>query len=1289
MKDFRKDYASTKMSTLVEITGDDIAALGDAELRVLIGLLCEADYRSAGLPTDGITWGGHQNATDGGLDVVVRDSISPPVTSFVPKNITGFQVKKSDMPKAEIAKEMRPKGSLRESIKTLIQENGAYIIVSSNGSAAETALARRINAMKEAVVDEIDHKNLHLDFFDRGRVATWLRSHPSMILWVRNKIGKPLAAWRPYENWASAPGGVEEEYLLDDGLRLHNGTEATRRELSIENGLLKLRSALSTPGTSVRLVGLSGVGKTRLVQALFDSRVGENALNQYQAIYTEVSDNPAPDPVTIANQFIHDKTRAILIIDNCPPDLHHRLTQTCSRQQSTVSLLTVEYDVREDLPEETSVFRLEPASEEIIEKLISKRFAHISQVDARTIAHFSGGNARVAIALANTMQHGETLSGFRNEQLFERLFWQRHDTNESLLISAQAFSLVYSFEGTDTSSEQSEIKFLASLVGKSSVDLYRDLADLKERDLIQSRGVWRAVLPQAIANRLAERALESIPKDNLVNGFIGYSERLIKSFTRRLGYLHDCETAIDIVNDWLDQNGWIGKSINNLNSLGMKVLKNIAPVSPDKTLEAIERVANGSDGSVFTSRKNPYSSEFVRLLRHLAYDPALFDRSVELLCHYALSEDKNENNNSIRDVLKSLFYIYFSGTHASIEARTKVIEKLLNSIKQQEQELGFLLLDAALESWHFGAAYEFGFGARSRDYGYYPNTHGEIIHWFDTAIGICMRVALSGRPIAGRAKKLLSNKLRGLWTIAGMYDVLEEAAKKILEQGAWNDGWIAVRGIIRYDSNDFNNEVKEKLHKLEKVLKPDSLLEKVRAFVLSDQRGPFDLEDDFDDEEEDASAGYLRAAETTRRLGSEVANDAGTLNALLPDIVSTYNVRQYDFGMGLAEGSDDKKMLLQALYAALEKTSPEMRHFSVLRGFLSSCARSDPSFYNSTLDTLVKDELMVEWFPEFQLTSTIDQRGVERLREALDFGKARIHSFQYLAYERAHESISDDDLAGLLEKILLKEGGVDIALEILYFRFDEKDREALNYSDRLLALARDVMAAFSFEKEQSKHAHKLTEVVGVCLDGTKGSHAATIICQNLAEAISENRVYFFDFSQLLNKLAKMQPAIFLDAFLGGDNVKDYQRRRLFSFSYDFVRYDNPLSQISDIDLLLWCDKDPSSRYPLVASTAEVFKQSDETGKYEWKPFVYMIFEKAPVLEDVLKRIADALRPTSWSGSLAVIFERLAVLYQDLYKHDNEEVAAWAKGQYTELQEVIRKEREWESQRDREQNASFE
>ena len=744
---------------MFEITGEHIAQLNDSDLRSLIGLLCEADYRATGLRTSGITWGGHQNANDGGLDVVVQDEMSPPLNSFVPREMTGFQVKKSAMGKAEILKEMKPKGILRGKIKSLIRNKGAYVIVSSSSSISRTALDDRIKAMKDAVADEDSAYDIHLDFLDRNRVATWVRSHLSMILWVLGKIGKPMRGWRPYENWAYALGGVGEEYLLDGELRLRDETVSAHERLNAEDGLLKLRSILSVPGMSVRLAGLSGVGKTRFAQALFDPRIGERALNRFHAFYTDTSRDPSPTPEELAESLVNEETEAVLVVDNCPPGLHRRLTQICSERQSAVSLLTVEYDVREDVPEETTVFRLEPASAELILSLIEKRFPHISPVDARTIADFSGGNARVALLLAGTVQGGEMLSGLRDEELFNRLFWQRHAPDEKLLASAQACSLVYSFEGVDTSSGNSELKFLASLIDNKPVnELFRDVAELESRGLVQSRGRWRAVLPHAVANRLARRALESTPREFLVNKFLcSASERLIRSFTHRLSYLHDCDAAVEIVNNWLEEDGWIGRSMENLNALGIYVLENIAPVSPSATLDVIERAAGGPGGETFTSAGNAHRHEFVQLLRHLAYDAQLFDRSVKILCRFVLSEPDGDRAGSALDILKSLFHVHLSGTHAAPEARARVISKLVNSQDRDEWELGILLLGAALKTSHFSTYFRLDFGARSRDFWLQPSDSGGscplvLFFYRDLRNLGCFRPANSGtcQKIAGR-----------------------------------------------------------------------------------------------------------------------------------------------------------------------------------------------------------------------------------------------------------------------------------------------------------------------------------------------------------------------------------------------------------------------------------------------------------------------------------------------------------------------------------------------------------
>jgi hypothetical protein len=1013
-----------KTSSLLEITGEDISALNDADLRRLIGLLCEADYRSAQLSCKGITWGGHQDAADGGLDVVVNSAQQPPANSFVPEARTGFQVKKLKMGPADIADEMRPGGVLRSSIKTLRETEGAYIIVSSGADCAtETSLNDRIAAMKEAVDNDGDGDHLTVDFFDRGRIATWVRAHPSLILNVRQQIGRPLAGWRSYENWARAPGGTEEEYLFDDGLRLRDKTSSAATELSVRDGLARLRKSLSAPGACVRLAGLSGVGKTRLAQALFDDRIGECALNPFLVCYTDMSDGPNPDPCVFSEQLIATRVRAVLVIDNCPPELHNRLVRRCSAGNSTLSLLTVEYDVKDDLPDETEVFRLEPASEDLIEKLVVLRYRHISHVDARTIAEFSGGNARLAIALANTVDKGETLSSFRDEELFERLFWQRNERNSDLLFSAELCSLVYSFEGTDTQSDASELKFLASLGSRTAASLYRDVSTLHDRGLTQSRHVWRAVLPHAVANRLARRALETIPKDALSDAFIcSSSERLIKSFTRRLGYLHDCPAAVEIAEDLLAPEGWLGKDIADLSALGMDVLTNIAPCYPEAVLNAIERAVRASTDGSFASATNGNTEKFVRLLRHLAYEPGLFHRSADLISYFAMAENQADRTNS-RDALVSLFYAYLSGTQASVEERAAFMERFLYHSEPAKTELGLQMLDAALEAWHFSSSNEFDFGARKRDFGYQPETVDEIEHWYRTFLSIGVRLSFLKKPIADRARKILADNLRGLWTKAAMFDALEEAVRKVHADRPWNEGWLALRGIMRFDGKGLGDDIRNRLHALETGLRPNELLDQARTFALTDHRSAFDLDDDYDDEQDDTSAGWRKALETTRELGRKVAASTEVLEILLPELVSLHTERLGVFGEGLASGCADKSGLWRKLRIALEKTAAGKRQIAVLCGFLAECSRTDPSFCQSTLDELVEDDLLGPWFPYFQTSVALNDLAIMRLHLALDCGKAPIHTFQHLAYGRTHQPIGDADLAKLIEKILSKEGG--------------------------------------------------------------------------------------------------------------------------------------------------------------------------------------------------------------------------------------------------------------------------
>jgi hypothetical protein len=233
---------------MFDVTPNEIASLNDEDLRTLIGLLCEAEVAAVGLSRSHVTWGGNQDASDGGVDVQVDTPNDIVLDKFIPKPLTVFQSKNEDMPRSEILSEMRPKGVIRPVITELADKGGAYIIVSPISSTSYSALERRRSAMREALDGVANADQLHTDFYDRTRLASWVRSHPGIIAWAKEKVGRAVVGWQPFRNWSGGPTG---EYILDNRLRLHfsaqKDTALPPAALSPEEGITKLRVILSQP----------------------------------------------------------------------------------------------------------------------------------------------------------------------------------------------------------------------------------------------------------------------------------------------------------------------------------------------------------------------------------------------------------------------------------------------------------------------------------------------------------------------------------------------------------------------------------------------------------------------------------------------------------------------------------------------------------------------------------------------------------------------------------------------------------------------------------------------------------------------------------------------------------------------------------------------------------------------------------------------------------------------------------------------------------------------------------
>src|SRR5690606_24682184 len=115
--------------------------------------------------------------------------------------------------------------------------------------------------------------------------------------------------------------------------------------VALIDGIKLARDKLRNPRKAVRITGLSGVGKTRFAQALFEAGTGENALPSTDVIYADLGEDLKPSAAELLTYLIANDYAAFVVLDNCNPEVHRQLQKQLSESKARLSLLTIEYDI--------------------------------------------------------------------------------------------------------------------------------------------------------------------------------------------------------------------------------------------------------------------------------------------------------------------------------------------------------------------------------------------------------------------------------------------------------------------------------------------------------------------------------------------------------------------------------------------------------------------------------------------------------------------------------------------------------------------------------------------------------------------------------------------------------------------------------------------------------------------------------------------------------------------------------------------------------------------------------
>lgn len=1278
---------------IFDIDKDELLGLSDTLLEELIARLAEAEVAAYGHSPARVRWSGSINSPDGGVDVHVQVPVDHLHSGYIERPDTVFQAKKHKMRRADILREMTSSGDLSPMISEQAAKKGSYIIVSLNEDCSPSMLAERVGAMEEAVRHDPCHADLHLAFYDRAKLAQWIRQHPSVMLWVNRILGRGYSGWQPYGAWSCPPEGTEDTLITVSGITILLPSEQGR-PLSIQDAIGPIRQLIRTTRKAVRITGLSGVGKTRIVQALFEESIGTDALDRTLAVYADTGDDPNPSAAAMLERLIAGQRSAIMVLDNCPPDLHASLAAKVTSHGSRIKLITVEYDIREDKPQTTEVIHIEAVGPEVAEKLLLRRFPGIGQLNARRIAQFADGNARVSLAIAERVEEGESLAVLSDAQLFDRLFQQRHGPDEGLREQAELLSLVYSFSSDLFETGDSELGVLGSLAGYSHRQLYRTLNKLTDRHILQARSHWRAILPHAIANRLAASALDSFPVACLRSAFEAPGrERLLMSFAHRLGLLHDHPAAKAISAAWLQPEALLGNLLD-LEDEPVRMLEYVAPVVPDVLLNRIDEVLRSSDFKNRERHYDPRWNTILNLLQALAWEPSYFDRCASLLLHIADYETDKPGQQNARDKLTLFCQPYLSGTHASLKQRITLLEKCLSSGVPQRRALGLRMLSAGLSGSTWTGSGICEFGARPRDYGAEPD-YEALMTWRRAFIVIAVRVGDdSDSHLAGGARTILANSLSGLWSDKRMGSVLVDAARTLHARLPWGEGWKAIRTRLHFLRKDSQVSplLLDTLDALEKELRPNDMLSAIRHYVLSKDRYNWVLDDDF------YRHGHDRYAEAEQRLtaraeqlGSEFAASRLCLSDLSPNLFSSeWMPYRRAFGQGLAQGAVDPREHWHSLLSALDQDTTENKDFSVFLGFIDGVDRINESLAQEFLDQCAVhpslSRVLVKIHPQRDFTET----DLNRCMSLLDKPDIRPFMFDTFLWDKKCWQLPVSRVLELAERLLALENGEEAILNGLGMRLHGKKTSEDMPGPELLHIG--LRAAIQVLQRETDLRGNLVDVfmetvVAAALQSDDHDGLQHQWLDAVFSAIDRHYGYMHDYRKTIETTVALIPEAFLSRLFA--DSENQRVMRLF-----FMRGgigDTPLLSGVDIEpLIRWCAcSDDPGVWAYVPQGLELWvRVSDSSGTVLHKNAVKFL-EAAPDPSVVLESFADLTSPTSWSGSLANIWQSRADAFSELIEHPRNDISDAAKNIHESLMLIIERQRSGEQQEDRRGEQRFE
>ncbi len=602
-----------------------------------------------------------------------------------------------------------------------------------------------------------------------------------------------------------------------------------KKKFVFNDNLKNIKQAISDNKSVLRVLGLNGIGKTRLV---LETILAEQ--DDVPKLYCDCQLSLEQDVIETSSKIFEKQVAAVLILDNCDESLFEKIVKLYNRKHAQNRLYALFENPAETQGIGYTVTRFQDAYEDVVDGIITRLYGKQDEVSVK-IKEFASGNPLMAVQAIEGVENTGDIRDFTNQKLISNLLSAHLGSDERIIAETLSLFSSIGYEG-DAHKEIEAIALNKNITGLNLddtvlVNKFDALIRLYlNRGLMQRIGVYVRFRSSAISKMLNDEWLAKSTATQVENIIltlrsVGLADNLLPPFFDKIKDAGNNARVLDLMKELLQPRGLL-TTVEFLNTeVGSKIYRSLVEIDPDLVCDSLFKTLGGLRLDELKQFRDG-RRELVWTLEKLCYKPETFEKAAKLMLRLGCSEVEHISNNATGQFI-SLFPVRLPATSVSLSIRLDFLKTEMNSL--EEKPLLIKAIDRALCTANF---IRFGGDVtiRYQTYTFYdPSDLKEVEPYITGCLDLLQSEIDCKSEYSDACIKILASNFRALNSF-GLFDLIMPRVENIAQ--LLNYEWDDLLHVLHFAKKDAESRVnKQHLQRVEQLITKLSKTDFVSRFA--------------------------------------------------------------------------------------------------------------------------------------------------------------------------------------------------------------------------------------------------------------------------------------------------------------------------------------------------------------------------------------------------------------------------------------------------------------------------